>query len=122
MKKITILIVLFLNILPAGCGGDSSVNPGTTSATLSGKVMDVITGEPVSDAVLTSSYGNSVISDSQGNFSFTFNSNSNYIITLSKEDYKGTIAGGFISTVNINYNIYMNPLNNEGMPLIEDIQ
>jgi len=122
MKKITVLIVVFLNILLAGCGDDNSVNPGNVSVTLSGKVMNVTTREAVSGAVLTSSYGNSVTSDSQGNFSFTFNSNSNYIITLSREGYKGTIAGGFISNVNINHNIYMNPLNNEEMPLIEDIQ
>ncbi|MEQ8221319.1 MAG: hypothetical protein ABRQ37_03380 [Candidatus Eremiobacterota bacterium] len=122
MRKITVLIVVFLNILLAGCGDDNSVNPGNVSVTLSGKVMNFTTREAVSGAVLTSSYGNSVTSDSQGNFSFTFNSNSNYIITLSKEGYKGTIAGGFISTANINHNIYMNPLNNEGMPVIEDIQ
>ncbi len=122
MRKITILIVLFLNILLAGCGDDNSVNPGNVSVTLSGKVMNLTTGEAVTGAILTSSYGNSVTSDSQGNFTFTFNSNSNYIITLSKEGYKGTIAGGFISTVNISHNIYMNPSNNEEMPLIEDIQ
>ncbi len=122
MRKLTVLIVLFFNILLAGCGDDNSVNPGTVSVTLSGKVMNLITGEPVTGAMLTSSYGNSVTSDNHGNFSFTFNSNSNYIITLSKEGYKGTIAGGFIPTVNISHNIYMNPSDNEGMPLIEDIQ
>jgi hypothetical protein len=121
MKKI-IIIVVFLNILLAGCGDDNSVTPGPVSVTFSGKVMNITTDQPVAGAILTSSSGNSVTSDIQGNFSFTFNSNSNYIITLSGEGYKGTIAGGFISNANINYNIYMNPLNNEGMPLIEDIQ
>ncbi|HPZ06785.1 MAG TPA: hypothetical protein PL110_01610 [Candidatus Eremiobacteraeota bacterium] len=117
MKKF-IIFFLFI-ILLAGCGSDDTSNPGTTSV-VSGKVLEKSTQNPISGVLLTTNLGASVTSDSEGNFSFTFKSDSNYIISASKDDYKGSLAGGFASGT-INHNIYLTSVDSPDLPVVENI-
>jgi hypothetical protein len=124
LKKLFVLLffIVLLNLLMAGCGNDSNLSPITGSVTLSGSVLDSSTQKPVFGAVLTTNSGKSVTSDSEGKFSFTFSSNSNYIISISKEGYSGSHAGGFISTANITHNVSMASVSSDTIPVIQDIQ
>ncbi len=66
---------------------DTTVAP--TTGTLTGKLMDAITGNPIADAIIITKPSTSVVnSDTNGIFYFTDLEPGNYIITVNKTDYQ----------------------------------
>lgn len=74
-------------------GGDATTNPHpTTSGSLRGTVRRAIDGLPLADVILTLDTGESVVTDSEGNYNFSTITTGTHIVQASKAGYQNEIA------------------------------
>jgi hypothetical protein len=125
-EKLSLILFLFvISILLNGCGdGNSggSVPTPVSKINFSGRVMDKTTGKSLAGVTLTTNKGDTVTSDSNGNFNIKLNAGTTCIINTNASGYNGNLTGGFIPSEDINnYEIFISPVNSNEKPVIKDI-
>jgi hypothetical protein len=111
-RQIKLILIFFIIILLSSCKkNDTSVDPNAVQfGTISGKVVEAVSGNPVSKVnIKTTPSTNSILTDESGNFKIENVTPGEYKVTAQKNNYDSSsvtiqVSSGIIASADISLN------------------